>query len=68
MTLSASFVKSLLPGVFGSASPGSWQDLEALREESRRKGVEGFMLKRDLILLTWSDDGGATGGNGKSIP
>jgi len=24
----------------------TWQDLQALREESRRRGVEGFMLKR----------------------
>jgi hypothetical protein len=39
-------LNKLITGVFGSASPGSWQDLEALREESRRKGVEGFMLKR----------------------
>ena len=25
---------------------GTWQELESLREESRRRGVEGFMLKR----------------------
>ena len=25
---------------------GTWQELEILREESRRRGVEGFMLKR----------------------
>ena len=25
---------------------GSWQDLSTLREESRRRGVEGFMVKR----------------------
>ena len=29
-----------------TVSPGSWEDLAALRAESRARGVEGFMLKR----------------------
>ena len=49
-----------------SSTPASWDELAALRADSRARGVEGLMLKR-LTSPTASAASAATGGSGRSI-